>query len=705
MNEIYEFGSFVVDSVRRVLLRNGRPVAVSNKGFDVLVVLIRDRHRVVEKEELLTGVWPDTVVEENNLTVAVSGLRKALGEELIDRRYIITVPGQGYRFAADVRVVVQRDDEPTKPSQAEERAARRARPWLLVAAGTALLTAVGILAYWRVESSHAPRVLNYAQITNDGADKITVLTIGSINPPMVTDGSRIYFTEQQNGATGVIAQVSVAGGATALIPTSFPNTAVNGISPNGSDLLVYTWRTNELLTPMWVIPVMGGSPRRIGETTQDATWLADGRIVYTAGHDLLVSKSDGTGVQKLVTVTGLPVWPRMSPNSKVVRFTQHDPKTDSSSLWEVSTDGSHLHALLPGWSNHGTECCGNWTPDGKYFVFQSTRAGRTDLWVLHENNGWRSSDYLPVQLTAGPLSLSLPLPSRDGRRLFALGDRRRGELVRYDTKSGQFVPYLGGISAVDLVFSREGDWVAYVTFPEGDLWRSKVDGSQKLQLTFPPMEVHAPRWSPDGKQIAFMGRDPGNVWRVYLVPSEGGYAAQSVLGGDGSQAAPDWSPGGNSLVFAGLPEELSGDSRATNVQIVDLKSHVTSSVPGSEGLYCPRWSPSGRYISATASDGSKLMLFDSTRKRWAVLTDLSEGCPTWSRSDEYLYFQTFDVSTPEFARVRISDGKREHLAGIDFRRGGQRDWYWWNGLTPDGYPIVLRDESTEEVYALDWELP
>jgi WD40 repeat protein len=159
------------------------------------------------------------------------------------------------------------------------------------------------------------------------------------------------------------------------------------------------------------------------------------------------------------------------------------------------------------------------------------------------------------------------------------------------------------------------------------------------------------------------------------------------------------------LVYSGLPEELTGDSKTTAVHVIDLKSHAISTVPGSEGLYCPRWSPSGRYISATTSDGSRLMLFDFNRQRWAVLTDLSEGCPTWSRNDEYLYFQTFDVSTPEFARVRISDGKREHLADVDFRRGGQLDWYWWNGLTPDGYPLVLRDESIEEVYALDWKLP
>ena len=258
---------------------------------------------------------------------------------------------------------------------------------------------------------------------------------------------------------------------------------------------------------------------------------------------------------------------------------------------------------------------------------------------------------------------------------------------------------------MDVVFSKDGNWVAYVTFPDGDLWRSKIDGTQKVQLTFSPMEVHAPRWSPDGKQIAFMGRDPGKMWRIYLAPSEGG--SERVLTGAGSesQAAPDWSPDGGSLVFSGLPEELSGDSSATAIHIFDLKSKAISTVSGSVGLYCPRWSPTGRYISATSSEGSKLMLFDVARLQWSTLNELHEGCPAWSRNGDFLYFQSFDVSTPEFSRVRVSNGKREHIASIDFRRGGQRDWYWWNGLTPDGDPIVLRDESNEEIYALDWKLP
>jgi Tol biopolymer transport system component len=547
--------------------------------------------------------------------------------------------------------------------------------------------------------------LNYTQLTNDGADKINVVSIGSIRPPIVTDGSRLYFTEEQRGAGGVIGQVSVAGGETAIIQTPFANVGVLGIAPNGADLLAYTWLANELKVPLWVVPVLGGTPRRIGDVTQDATWSPDGQIVLTRDHDLYLAQSDGTAARKLVSVEGFPVWPRWSPDGKVLRFTEHDPKEDSSSLWEVSADGTQPHPVLPNWSNHAAECCGNWTPDGKYFVFQSTRNGRTDLWAIREKqNSWRKANREPVQLTAGPMSLSLPIPSKDGKKLFALGTKLRGELVRYDAKSGQFVPYMDGISALGVTFSREGNWVAYIAYPEGTLWRNKLDGSERLQLTFAPMEALAPRWSPEGKQIAFMGRQPGQGWKIYLVASEGGNSPRELLPGNDGQAAPDWSPDGNSLVFGGFPEEISGDASATSIHLLDLKTHQTSTVPGSEGLYCPRWSPDGRYISATTANGQKLMLFDASNRKWSEPEDLPEGCPAWSHDGKYLYFQSFDVKQPALFRLRISDRKREQLAEINLRRS-EAFWFWGNSLTPDDSPLVLRDESAEEIYALDWQLP
>lgn len=104
----YDFGPFRMDTTRRLLLRDGEQVALSSKAFDTLWELVRAGGEVVAKEDLLDRVWPDTVVEEKNLTVAVSALRKSLGETPQEHRYIVTMPGRGYRFVADVR---QTDDD------------------------------------------------------------------------------------------------------------------------------------------------------------------------------------------------------------------------------------------------------------------------------------------------------------------------------------------------------------------------------------------------------------------------------------------------------------------------------------------------------------------------------------------------------------------------------------------------------------------
>ncbi|HEX5708044.1 MAG TPA: winged helix-turn-helix domain-containing protein, partial [Pyrinomonadaceae bacterium] len=102
-SKFYAFGPFVADARRRRLLRDGRAVALTPKAFDMLLALIEQRGRVVEKEELLRMVWPDQFVEEANLSVNMSALRKALGERAGESHYVLTVPRRGYRFVADVR--------------------------------------------------------------------------------------------------------------------------------------------------------------------------------------------------------------------------------------------------------------------------------------------------------------------------------------------------------------------------------------------------------------------------------------------------------------------------------------------------------------------------------------------------------------------------------------------------------------------------
>ena len=149
------------------------------------------------------------------------------------------------------------------------------------------------------------------------------------------------------------------------------------------------------------------------------------------------------------------------------------------------------------------------------------------------------------------MSLTSPMPSKDGKKLFVVGQTYRGELTRYEPKSGQFLPFLGGISAEYVDFSKDGEWVAYVSYPEGMLWRSKADGSERLQLTAPPNHSLMPRWSPDGKRIVFYELPVDQSARIYEVSPEGGTARQLMPDDPSQQLDPNWSPDGSKIVFGG----------------------------------------------------------------------------------------------------------------------------------------------------------
>jgi Tol biopolymer transport system component/DNA-binding winged helix-turn-helix (wHTH) protein len=718
-NHIYEFGTFRLDAAEHLLLRDGEAVPLTPKAFDLLLALVERHGHLLEKDELLKKVWPDTFVEEANLASNISQLRKALGDGENGQRFIETAPKRGYRFVASVNKVEDERAEPTIREQPGSRSTvaegeqaanagelisahppvkvenlkskvKRHSRSLLIALAALILSGVG-LTYFVLRPPLPPKVTASVPITNDGRTK---------RLPLVTDGPRLFFK-----SGGGLAQVAGAGGETVEIPWSFPSAVVLDISPSGSDLLVANRVGSEFESPLWVLPVMGGASRRLGDLLGHAgTWSLDERqIVYAYGQTLYLAKSDGTEPRELVTVAGRPSWPRWSPDGSRLRFTMGETNiTGVSSLWEVAADGSNPHPLLPGWNNPAGECCGNWTADGRYFVFQSGRNGTTNIWALREQVGlFRRASQEPVQLTFGPLSYYAPVPSKDGKRLFVVGEQQRGELVRYDTKAQQWVSFLSGISAELVDFSRDGEWVTYVTYPEGSLWRSKVDGSQRLQLSYPPMRVGLPRWSPDGKQIVFMAQIPGKGWKTYLVLAEGG-SPQQLMPGERSELDPGWSQDGNSLVFwlKGVPPEPSA------IHLLDLRTNQVSMLPGSEELFSPRWSPDGRYIAANPGGRQdKLLIYDFTTQKWTeVLAGQRAGAPRWSRDGKYIYFDS-DQGGRALFRVGIGDRKIERwvsLTGIRLAPGVFGASFGW---TPDDQPLVLRHAGVQDIYALEWQTP
>jgi Tol biopolymer transport system component/tRNA A-37 threonylcarbamoyl transferase component Bud32 len=572
------------------------------------------------------------------------------------------------------------------------------RPWIwLLTAGAAAIIVAAVFAHFLVSPLPPPRVLRTTQLTSDGRWK-TAYLLGSIPPPLLTDGSRVYFNEIASEGSPLM-QVSASGGEAAVLTTPLESPALLDISPDHSELLVASPLGPLPEAPLSLLPLPAGSPRPLADLVgHDGAWSPDGqRIVYANSADLFLTNRDGTARRTLISASGGVFWPRWSPDGKTLRFTVADVRTNSTSLWQVSGDGTNLRSLLPDWNSPPAECCGNWTADGKYFVFQSTRGGKSDVWAMREGASiFRRAGADPVQLTTGQTNTLAPLPSQDGKKLFVIGAMPRGELVRFDAKSGQFVPYLGGISAEGEDFSRDGRWVAYVAYPEGTLWRSRIDGSEKLQLTFPPTKVFLPRWSPNGKQIAFSARAPGRPWSIHVVSAAGGTPEQ-VTTGEHNEGDVGWSPDGNSLVFGWV------GASTGSIHLLDMRTHKVSVLPGSDGLFSPRWSPDGRYIAAIpTAPQDKLMVLDRLSQQWSELAKGAIGYPSWSRDGKCIYF---DTTTGDFMRVAISDHKLERAVSLKGVPRASGPWGQWAGLAVDDSPLLLRDASVQEIYALDWEAP
>jgi Tol biopolymer transport system component len=268
--------------------------------------------------------------------------------------------------------------------------------------------------------------------------------------------------------------------------------------------------------------------------------------------------------------------------------------------------------------------------------------------------------------------------------------------ARLRTQQGEV---FSGFSLCDLCL--DGQWVAYISVPDDSLWRSKVDGSERLQLTNASLRASMPRWSPDGKQIVFMGRTTNTNWHAYLISPCGG-APRDLIPGANAGFDPTWSPDGESIVLS----LHNAGMTSRGISVLDLKTERVSDLPDAENLFSPRWSPDGKYIAAITTDSQKLLLFDRLTARWMELATVTTiGYPSWSHDGQYLYFDTVLTYDPAFFRIRISDRKLERLVSL---KGVRRFWGelgQWTGLAPDDSLLLVRDTSSEEICALDWQAP
>lgn len=547
------------------------------------------------------------------------------------------------------------------------------------------------------------------QVTHDGFGKTD----------LVAGDSQVYVSEM-DAANRVIARVDFRGSnpqgsSRALLPEysvpksseeqgSLTNLRALGLSADHTKLLVSS-RQASGENAFWSVPIAGGTPERIGDLTgRDASWSADGgQLVFGKGPVLYLANAAGLKVHELYRASGSVFAPRFSPDGRAIRFTVRDAEQNTTALWEVSRDGSNAHALLGNWPSKSTACCGSWTADGRYYIFQASQSVPntttvvTKLWAISNAN-----DSEPVELTSGPMSFGNVSAGRDSKNLWAIGVQPWAEVVKYDQARNEFVPVVPGLSASDLEFSADGKWIAYISIPGGKLFRARADGSEKLQLTSGSGLAALPRWSPDGKTIAYVSMKPGESWKLFLIPAKGG-TPQAVSAEGGSQIDANWSADGKRLIFGDYNHDASGLS----IRILDFKTHQTTTVPGSEGLFSPRWSPNGRYLAALAPDNTTLMLYDFKEQKWSKWATSAGAVnyPLWAKDSESLYFDDLVDGAETIRQVKVGRMEAEKVMEV-----GSLDRYMgalglWSGRAADGSWMFVRDKSTQEVYQLSLELP
>jgi len=691
------FGVFEIDPSARELRKHGVRIKLQDQPFAVLLILLEKPGQLVTKEELQQRLWPaDTFVEfDKGIYNAMKRLRETLGDEAETPRYIETLPRRGYRFIAPVqrrdgigeRLELPLTPEPSPRSNGIKRLA------LLASLFCVLVLALIFISAKLRSSPPVPKVVDTAQITKDGLRKDVTLRL-------LSDGKRLYFQEgayagpESTVAPGfakrpALVQVSTQGGETAEIPLGLSDSLVFDTSPTRPELLLggpSSKTGTPLRRELWFMPLPGGPLRRVGDIVAlDATWSPDGNhVVFVNGKDIFVANPDGSEIRRLATAPDIPYWVRFSPDGARLRFTvfSNSGRPEDWDLMEMAADGRGLHYL----PIHG--CCGKWSADGKYYFYQTSR----DVWVLPERRTlWGGAELgAPAQLTTGPMKFGAATPSADGKQLFVIGDDRRIELVRYDRKSKQLVPFLGGISAGELEVSPDGQWVVYSTYPDSNLWRSKLDGSERLQLTFSPINAHEPRWSPDGKQIVFTDVPR----RLFIVSADGGRPRQVMPKGEFPNTEVGvgcWMRDGNSILFVMGTEE----NPYTTYQL-NLKTQEVSKLPGSEGLGGGLVSRDGHYMLF----GRKL--YDFQIRQWSDFREGARGCAesVWSHDNKSVYQCRGNGDQLEVVRISVPDGKVERVLEL---KGVTLGGFWPGvvGLLPDDSPLLMLNRSKQEIYRLD----
>ena len=565
--------------------------------------------------------------------------------------------------------------------------------YLTVGLVAVLLLVAATYSYVNREFSlYALQLIGQTQLTNNYEDKEGLLT----------DGKELYFGQEQDGQMVLVA-MPLDGGPIRILWNPHANVLPVDLSPDGRLLLAFTFLGVEREREMWIVPLDGGAPHRVSSlSAHSAAWEPDGkRIAFATEKGIFLTSEDGIGTREIGSFAAIPDALHWSEDGEHLRFLLVDAVTEKPSYWELASRDSMatttLRSLTSSWKEYG-----NWARapgnDADFLTGSADRFGNVGLWIVRYGQTWWEQSIQMFRLNLSLPEIRALTYDRASRRLFVLsGQAPQSTFIRFDPGTNAFREILPDVSGIDLDYSRDGQWIAYTTQQEDTLWVSRANGSAPRKLTSQQERIQLPRWSPDGKEIAYMAKAPDSPWRIFIQRLDTGERWEASEGDD-KQGAPTWSPDGRFLVYGNVHCQ---PTHSCAIHRIDLSTGKVQMLPGSEGLFTARWSPDGRYIAALQPEQHQVFLFDVATRKWRKLSDAVDGTDmSWSADSKYVYVD-IPGADARIVRIRAVDGTWETAA--DLRSQDMFDLTEVDDLSfslaPDNAVILHHRSHSAEIYA------
>lgn len=604
----YEFGPFRLDPVKRRLLRDGEPIPLTPKAFETLLALVSEGGKTIEKDDLMKRVWPDAVVEENNLNQNITALRKSLGDSRYESQYIATIPGLGYRFVAEVRRIPygetesdsdarrqsnisvdmiggQREGEQTGkaespavregPANAAAAAAQKVDP-----AGSVepLMTAkppsdesiidslkrhgkiAGPVLALIIIAAAAAAILIYKLIGSNretAASEIEVTALTrtgtSGNAAISPDGRYIVYSVREAGRQSLWLRQVAASSIQEIVPPA--EVAYQGLafSPDGNHIHFLRTERNASAWALYRMPALGGVPTKLlVDIDSVMTSSPDGsRIAFVrnSGDEsaLIIASADGSNERKLATrpMTDYFKIPAWSPDGKLIACS-----SGSGEPYDVHNSivgirvDDGTQSPLTSQKWAWTRCVA-WLSNGSGMLITARDRHEAPDQIWYVSYPEGNVRRLTND---SKMYLSVSLAA-DSRTLVAVQTELLSDIwVVPDRKAGQARKITFGTGSYEYACFTPDGRIVYSTAASGtwDIWIMNADGSNQKQLTADAgVNVHQ-CVSPDGRYIIFASNRAGvfNIWRMN---SDGSNPVQLTSGS--GEKFPQCSPDAKWIIY------------------------------------------------------------------------------------------------------------------------------------------------------------